>query len=142
MIDEKALLDLAKQFLQTPKGKELVAKAEAAKAEASGALPPGVTIDDVKNEIKNFDAVKYLAILKRYVPVIQTFTTSGRVYDEQTNEPLEGVKVTPQFALYPMLPKTVEVKERIVNAEGKRETIRVKKQVFRYNKDEPNSCPN
>jgi hypothetical protein len=132
MIDEKTLLDLASQFLQSPKGKELVAKAEAAKAEASGALPPGVTIDDVKNEIKNFDATKYLAILKQYVPKIQTFTTTGRIYDEQTNLPIEGVKVTPQFALYPMLPKTIEVTERRVDDKGEKYKIKVKKQVFRY----------
>ena len=132
MIDEKTLLDLASQFLQSPKGKELVAKAEAAKAEASGLLPPGVTIEDVKNQVKNFDAKKYLAVLKQYVPKIQTFTTTGRIYDLQTNLPIEGVKVTPQLSLYPMLPKTIDVTEHIVNDKGEKEKIVVKKQVFRY----------
>jgi DNA-binding NtrC family response regulator len=53
MIDKVAQTD-ARVLIKGPngKGKELVAKAEAAKAEASGALPPGVTIDDVKNEVK------------------------------------------------------------------------------------------
>ena len=63
MIDQKALLDLANVFLQSPKGKDLVAKAEAAKAQASGALPPGVTVEDVKNTIakleKLYKAKKY-----------------------------------------------------------------------------------
>ena len=54
MVDQKVLLDLANQFLLSPKGKELVAKAEAAKAKASGALPPGVTVEDIKNKVKNF----------------------------------------------------------------------------------------
>jgi hypothetical protein len=92
MIDQKALLDLANQFLQSPKGKELVAKAEAAKAQASGALPPGVTVEDVKNRVKNFSAKEYLNTLKQYVPVIQTFSTTGRVYDKTDKFTNSGCK--------------------------------------------------
>jgi hypothetical protein len=132
MIDQKALLDLANQFLQSPKGKELVAKAEAAKAQASGALPPGVTVEDVKNRVKNFSAKEYLNTLKQYVPVIQTFSTTGRVYDKQTNLPIQGVKITPEISLFPMIPETVDVKENIVNDKGQKETIITKKQVFKY----------
>jgi hypothetical protein len=132
MIDQKALLDLANQFLQTPKGKDLVAKAEAAKAQASGALPPGVTVEDVRNRVKNFSAKEYLNTLKQYVPIIQTFTTTGRVYDKQTNLPIQGVKITPEISLFPMIPETVDVKENIVNDKGQKETIITKKQVFKY----------
>jgi hypothetical protein len=132
MIDQKALLDLANVFLQSPKGKDLVAKAEAAKAQASGALPPGVTVEDVRNRVKNFSAKEYLNTLKQYVPVIQTFSTTGRVYDKQTNLPIQGVKVTPEISLFPMVPETVDVKENIVDENGQKQTIIVKKQVFKY----------
>jgi hypothetical protein len=132
MVDQKVLLDLANQFLLSPKGKELVAKAEASKAKASGLLPPGITVEDVKNRVKNFSAKEYLDTLKQYVPVIQTFSTTGRVYDKQTNLPIQGVKITPELSLFPMMPETVDVKENIVNDKGQKETIITKKQVFKY----------
>ena len=132
MVDQKLLLDLANQFLLSPKGKDLVATAEANKAKLSGTLPPGVTTDDVKNKVKNFSTKEYLTTLKQYVPIIQTFSTTGRVYDKQTNLPIQGVKVTPQYSLFPMIPETVDVKENIVNDKGQKETIITKKQVFKY----------
>ena len=132
MIDQKALLDLANVFLQSPKGKELVAKAEAAKVQASGTLPPGVTVEDVKNRVKNFSVKEYTNTLKQYVPVIQTFSTTGRVYDKQTNLPIQGVKITPEISLFPMVPETVDVKEHTVDENGQKQTIIVKKQVFKY----------
>jgi hypothetical protein len=132
MIDQKTLLDLANQFLLSPKGKELVAKAEALKAQASGALPPGVTLDDAKNAIKNLSSKEYLNTLKQYIPVIQTFSTTGRVYDKQTNLPIQGVKITPEVSLFPMVPETIDVKEHTVDEKGQKQTIIVKKQIFRY----------
>ena len=135
MIDQKALLDLANQFLLSPKGKNLIAKAEANKAKVSGALPPGVTTDDVANRVKNFSAKEYSNLLKAYTPIIQTFSTTGRVYDKQTNLPIQGVKVTPELSLFPMIPETVDVKENIVDENGQKQTIIVKKQVFKHDKN-------
>jgi hypothetical protein len=132
MIDQKTLLDLANVFLQSPKGKDLVAKAEAAKAQASGALPPGVTVEDVQNRVKNFSTKEYLDTLKQYSPIIQTFSTTGRVYDKQTNLPIQGVKITPEVSLFPMVPETIDVKEHTVDEKGQKQNIIVKKQIFKY----------
>tara|TARA_B110000503_G_scaffold3674_1_gene4819 strand:- start:800 stop:2290 length:1491 start_codon:yes stop_codon:yes gene_type:complete len=80
---EKSLLEMGKIFLQTPKGKKIIAVAEG-----------------VKGAVEDFQMTK--ALIEKYKPVITTFSVKGRVYDELTNEPLEGVKVKPLFALYPM----------------------------------------
>jgi hypothetical protein len=78
------LMDLGKMFLKTPPGIKLIAKAE------------GVT--------EGVESYKASAeILKKYVPVMQTFTTTGRVYDKQSNKPLKGIEVKPQFAIYPVI---------------------------------------
>lgn len=89
---ENTLLDLAGQFIQTDKGKALIAKAEAVKGD----------VEAFKQKLDNnkelFDELK-----EKYKPVILTFTTKGRVFDEQTGDPLVGVEVQPELLLYPMI---------------------------------------
>ena len=85
MIDQKALLDLANVFLQSPKGKDLVAKAEAAKAQASGALPPGVTVEDVKNRVKKRGEMKKPTSI---VPVDTNFGSVINTKSMEMNDPL------------------------------------------------------
>jgi len=110
MEGEKELLELGELFIQSPKGKKIVAAAE------------GVT-----GAIEDFQMTK--ALIERYKPVITTYTVKGRIYDEQTNEPLQGVKVKPQFALYPMklVTKTRKIKIDDPNGEVNRLTGKVKR---------------
>ena len=110
MIDEKTLLDLGKVFLNTPKGQEIIAKAEG-----------------VKDNVDDFKATKEQ--LEKYKPVITTFSTKGRLYSEQTSEPIQGVEVKPQLVLYPMklVTKTRKVKIDDPNGKINRLTGKVKK---------------
>jgi hypothetical protein len=80
---QKTLLNLGQQFLQTEKGKALIAKAEG-----------------IKDKVDDFKLNKEL--LEKYKPVILTFTTKGRLFDAQKGEPIPFAKVEPQLLLYPM----------------------------------------
>ena len=100
MIDSKILIDLGKQFLQTPKGLEIIAKAEG-----------------VQGGIEDFKATK--EILEKYKPVITTFSTKGRLYSEQTSEPIQGVEVQPLLALFPMKLVTKTRKIKVDDPNGK-----------------------
>ena len=86
--EQKALLDIGQSFLlNNPKGKRLLAEAM-----------------KVKGDVTSFtnDAKQVKAAYELYKPKIATFTTKGRVYDQQTNEPIQGVKVELFLGLYPM----------------------------------------
>jgi hypothetical protein len=100
MIDEKTLLDLGKVFLNTPKGQETIAKAEG-----------------VKDNVGDFKATKEQ--LEKYKPVITTFSTKGRLYSEQTSEPIQGVEVLPQLVLFPMKLVTKTRKIKVDDPSGK-----------------------
>jgi len=100
MIDEKTLLDLGKVFLNTPKGQEIIAKAEG-----------------VKDNVDDFKATKEQ--LEKYKPVITTFSTKGRLYSEQTSEPIQGVEVKPLLVLFPMKLVTKTRKIKIDDPSGK-----------------------
>ena len=109
-MDEKEILELGKIFLQTPEAKKIIAKAEG-----------------VVDAIEDFQMTK--ALIERYKPVITTFSVRGRIYDEVKNEPLQGVEVKPQLALYPMklVTKTRKVKIDDPNGEVNRLTGKIKK---------------
>jgi hypothetical protein len=81
---ENMLLDLGKLFLKTQQGQNLIAKSEG-----------------INSDVKSYKASA--EVLKKYVPEMQTFTTTGRVYDKQTGLPLKGIEVKPQFTLYPVI---------------------------------------
>ena len=86
--EQKALLDLGQTFLlNNPKGKKLLAEAMKVKGDASSFVN---------------DAKQVKAAYELYKPAIATFTTKGRIYDAQTNEPIQGVKVEVFLGLYPM----------------------------------------
>ena len=78
------LIQLAQAFLNSTKGKELIAKTE------------DIPISDVKKIIN--DPNKF----EKYKPIIKVYTTEGRIYDKQTTKPILGVKVEPRFTLYPV----------------------------------------
>lgn len=110
MVDEKTLLDAGKIFLTSPEGLEIIAKAE-----------------NAQGNVEDFKATK--EILEKYKPVISTFKTTGRLYNAETNEPLSGVEVKPQLALYPMklVTKTKKIKIDDPNGEVNRLTGKVKR---------------
>ena len=86
--EQKALLDIGQTFLlNNPKGKKILAEAM-----------------KVKGDVTSFvnDAKQVKAAYELYKPKIATFTTKGRVYDQQTNKPIQGVKVEVFLGLYPM----------------------------------------
>jgi len=78
------LIQLAQAFLNSTKGKELIAKTE------------DIPVEEVKGIIN--DPVQF----KKYKPVIKVYTTEGRLYDKQTTKPISGVKVEPRFTLFPL----------------------------------------
>ena len=95
--EQKALLDIGQTFLlNNPKGKKLLAEAM-----------------KVKGDVTSFtnDAKQVKAAYEKYKPAIATFSTKGRIYDAQTNLPIQGVKVEVFLGLYPMK-LTVEEKTR------------------------------
>ena len=62
-------------------------------------------------------------------PVIASFITKGRIYDEQTNMPLQGVNIKFIDLLYPMKAVTITKTRRVVvegeaNDEEKKDTLR------------------
>ena len=81
---EELLILIAQAFLNSTKGKELIAKTE------------DIPISDVKKIIN--DPNKF----EKYKPIIKVYTTEGRIYDKQTTKPILGVKVEPRFTLYPV----------------------------------------
>lgn len=99
-MEEQVLLELGQSFLQGPEGQKLIAVAEG-----------------VKGNIDDFKASK--ETLNKYKPIITTFTTKGRLYDELTSEPIQGVEVKPQLVLFPM--KLVTNQNYIYNSSGNKD---------------------
>jgi len=88
MGDEKLLLDLGQQFLtNTPQGKKLLAQSAGVK-------------ENIEVFTNNPQLIK--ETYNRNKPQIATFSTKGRVFDQQTNEPIPGVKVEVFLGLYPV----------------------------------------
>ena len=79
-----ALIQLATLFMQSPKGQALIA--------TYNALP----IEEVKSIINDPEQ------FRKYIPIIKVYTTEGRLYDKVKNKPIEGFKIEPKFALYPV----------------------------------------
>ena len=92
---KETLLAAGKQYLVSEKGKPLIRKV----AEQSG-----LEGEELERVLADPKAVKEL--INENIPVISTFTTKGRVYNKATNEPVAGVVVKPQLALYPMVLET------------------------------------
>lgn len=92
-MDEELLIESATSILtSTPRGLKILADAIGRK-------------DDIETFTTDANAVKNAA--QEYRPEIAIFTTKGRVYDLQTNEPIQGVNIRLISALYPM--KKIEV---------------------------------
>ena len=113
---EEALLELAKQFIQTPEGQKLIAdqididqiEKQLLKLEA------GDNSDLTREERKQRrierrenrrerraerrdkraeEKIQLRAKIKSNIPVLKQFKIKGKLYDKQTGNPLEGVKV-------------------------------------------------
>ena len=72
-MDEKLLLGLAVGFMKSQRGSQVLSNLK----------------DKLTNDPQN-------------EPIITTFVTKGRIYDQQTNEPLQGVDIKFIELLYPM----------------------------------------
>lgn len=72
-MDEKLLLGLAVGFMKSQRGSQVLSNLK----------------DKLTNDPQN-------------EPIITTFVTKGRIYDQQTNEPLQGVDIKFVELLYPM----------------------------------------
>ena len=110
------LLAAATQFLLSPAGIGIVSQL----AEKAG-------VEDVEEFVQ--DAAKVKKLVDENTPEIQTFTTKGRIYNKDTNEPAAGVEVKPMLALYPMVleTKTRKIKVDDPNGEKSKITGRIKK---------------
>lgn len=89
-MDVKSILQLAEGFMKSPRGSQV--------------------LSNLKGKVTKNPENK---------PSIVTFVTKGRVYDQQTNESLQGVNIKPLEVLYPM--------KSFKNDEGKLE--------YKYDKD-------
>ena len=89
-MDVKSILQLAEGFVKSPRGSQV--------------------LSNLKGKVTKNPENK---------PSIVTFVTKGRVYDQQTNESLQGVNIKPLEVLYPM--------KSFKNDEGKLE--------YKYDKD-------
>lgn len=107
------ILDAAKSFLQSEKGKALIEK-------NLGVSLGGATGDDVGQQKDN--ALKIKKIIQSIR--IEVFTVKGRLYDKQTKDNLKGILVDPQLLLYPIM----------VEKDENGNTV-IKKQYFATNKD-------
>lgn len=118
---EKALLDVGQAFLTNdPRGKKLLAEAM-----------------NVKGDVTSFinDAQQVKAAYEKYKPTIATFTTKGRIYDEETNEPLQGVKVEVFLGLYPMKLVAKEKTKKVVDPlTNEKIRVRYTEYVYVYDK--------
>lgn len=112
---QETLIASATAFLTSPAGKGIVTKL----AEKSG-------VEDAKALVEDAKAVREL--VKENTPVIKTFTTKGRIYSKDTNEPAAGVEVKPMLALYPMVLETKTRKVKIDDPSGDKNILgKVKK---------------
>jgi hypothetical protein len=100
-IDE--ILDAAKAFLQSPKGLDLIKKQLGVKTDVTGR--------DV--DVAKRDAIKIKKILRSIR--IEVFTVKGRLYDAQTKDNLQGILVSPQLVLYPIVPERDENGDIVYN---------------------------
>ena len=96
-----ALIQLATLFRQSPKGQALIA--------TYNALP----IEEVKSIINDPEQ------FRKYIPIIKVYTTEGRLYDKVKNKPIEGFKIEPKFALYPVKFELKTRKKKIPDPDGK-----------------------
>ena len=99
-MDEKLLLGLAVGFMKSQRGSQVLSN-----------LKDKLTTNP-QNE-----------------PIITTFVTKGRIYDQQTNEPLKGVDIKFISLLYPIKAVTVTKTRRVVveeevNDEEKKDALR------------------
>jgi len=98
---QNALINLATLFLQSPKGQLLISKAE------------DLPISEVKNIINDPEQ------FRKYIPIIKVYTTEGRLYDKTKNKPIDGFKIEPKFALYPVKFEIKTRKKKIPDPNGK-----------------------
>ena len=127
MLDEKAILDIAKQFLLSDKGKALLEKAKNIDAKK---LQDAIKqeIADVKQDKEDKEKLTREERRQRRqdrrqkrkdereerreergrkiaenTPYMGIYTTKGVVYDKNTKEPVAGIGVIPQLCLFPVI---------------------------------------
>ena len=145
MLDEKAILDIAKQFLLSDKGKALLEKAKNIDAKK---LQDAIKqeIADVKQDKEDREKLTREERRQRRqdrrqkrkdereerreergrklaenTPYMGIYTTKGVVYDKNTKEPVAGIGIIPQLCLFPVIkePRINRVtKEELTDADG------------------------
>ena len=145
MLDEKAILDIAKQFLLSDKGKALLEKAKNIDAKK---LQDAIKqeIADVKQDKEDKEKLTREERRQRRqdrrqkrkdereerreergrklaenTPYMGIYTTKGVVYDKNTKEPVAGIGVIPQLCLFPVIkePRINRVtKEELTDKDG------------------------
>ncbi len=101
-MNEEIILELAASFNKSPRGSQV--------------------LSNLKTKLINDQQIK---------PIINTFVTKGRVYDQQTNKPLQGVDIKFIGVLYPIKPITVIKTRRVVVKEEKNKEGEEKKDTLR-----------
>ena len=146
-MDIKPILDAAKLFLTTPQGEKLLKDIDIEEVEKVSAAiklandqgkfrKSDKTAEERKTERGKFikDEKKRLKEeagqeASKYIPYIQIFKTTGRIYDELTKEPVANIKVFPQLCVFPVsndlfiygedvVRQNVVTKENLLDAEG------------------------
>jgi hypothetical protein len=146
-MDIKPILDAAKLFLTTPQGEKLLKDIDIEEVEKVSAAiklandqgkfkKSEKTAEERKTERGKFikDEKKRLKEeagqeASKYIPYIQIFKTTGRIYDELTKEPVADIKVFPQLCVFPVsndffiygedvVRQNVVTKENLLDAEG------------------------
>lgn len=145
MLDEKAILDIAKQFLLSDKGKALLEKAKNIDAKK---LQDAIKqeIADVKQDKEDKEKLTREERRQRRqdrrqkrkdereerreergrkiaenTPYMGIYITKGVVYDKNTKEPVAGIGIIPQLCLFPVIkePRINRVtKEELTDADG------------------------
>ena len=145
MLDEKAILDIAKQFLLSDKGKALLEKAKNIDAQkVQDAIKQEIAdIKEDKEDRKNLTREERRQRrqdrrqkrkdereerreergrrLAENTPYMAIYTTRGVVYDKNTKEPVAGIGVVPQLCLFPIIkePRINRVtKEELTDEDG------------------------
>jgi len=123
-MDVNIILNAAQQFLLTPQGQDLlkkidiedvdkVTKAIKVANEEGKLKKSNKTPEEKKLAREQFISSEYKRLkeeqkekvgneLAKYEPYIQKFTVKGRIFDYQTNEPIEGIEVKPQLCVFPV----------------------------------------
>ena len=146
-MDIKPILDAASLFLTTPQGEKLLKDIDIEEVEKVTAAiklandqgkfkKSDKTAEERKTEKSKFiqDEKKRLKEeagqeASKYIPYIQIFKTTGRIYDELTKEPVANIKVFPQLCVFPVsndyfiygedvVRKNVVTGEDLLDAEG------------------------